>query len=626
MSALVFDLESDGLRDATKMWCLSASDIEEVVVDSWTILSDNLEEGVKYLGGAGKLIGHNIIGFDLPFLRDIYNWQPANDVEIVDTLVISRLLNPDRRKPFRYEGKSGPHSLDCWAYRVGKRKPSHDDWSQYSLEMLHRNREDVAINKLVLELLESEMEGHDWAESIELENNVLRIITQQEINGVYFDKDAATNLVTELDNRVRVIDNELEPRLPIHYSVHGVPVRKPFKNDGRYSKMVLDWFPELADSDAHFVSGPFSRIEEHRLDINSIKQVKDYFLEQGWIPTEYNFSKKTGQPTSPKLTEDSYGTITGGMGPQIKERLTLCHRRNQIQGWLDRVRPDGRLSAYANTCGTPTGRMRHSNVVNIPKAVCYPKGHERVGELVYATDSKYQYVPYGTEMRSLFTVPKSYKLVGCDAEQLELRLLAHFMGDDLYIQEILRGDIHAHNQRLAGLPTRDDAKTFIYAFLYGAGDEKLGSIIEGTAEDGARLRKAFLDGLPHLKKLITKVKRAANKGWLKGLDGRKLHLRRSDNGEVIKHKALNLYIQGAGAVVMKKAIVILDDLILSDTSIDAKKVLDMHDEFQFEVLERDAERVGELCVRAIVLAGEAFNLRIPMAGQFKVGLNWAETH
>jgi DNA polymerase I-like protein with 3'-5' exonuclease and polymerase domains len=472
--------------------------------------------------------------------------------------------------------------------------------------MLHRNREDVAINKLVLELLRNEMGDHDWAESIELENNVLRIMTQQELNGVYFDKDYADELVTELSDKVDAIDDDLTPNLPITYKPKGVPVRKPFKTNGQYSKMVLDWYPDLISDSTHAVGGPFTRIEEHRLDINSIMQIKAYFLENGWKPTEYNFSKKTGQPTSPKLTEDSYGTITGGMGPQIKERLTLCHRRNQIQGWLDRLREDGRLSACANTCGTPTGRMRHSNVVNVPKAA--------------------DYVPYGREMRSLFTVPKGYKLIGCDAEQLELRLLAHFMGDWLYIEEILSGDIHSHNQRLAGLPTRDAAKTFIYAFLYGAGDEKLGSIVGGDAEDGARLRKAFLDGLPDLKKLISKVKRAANKGWLKGLDGRKLHLRRSENGEVMKHKALNLYIQGAGAVVMKKAMVILDDLIRSDTSIDAKKVLDMHDEFQLEVADKDAEKVAELCERAIVLAGEAFNLRIPMAGQSKIGMNWAETH
>lgn len=608
MSCAVFDTEGDDLEpNATRMWCVSIQDMDatEESIESFDVKQDNLQEGLDRLNEFDEIMGHFIIGHDLPMLKRLYNWEPRDGVKLIDTLVLSRLSNPDRKRPYRYEGKSGPHSLDCWGYRVCRAKPSHEDWSTFSPAMLRRNREDVGINRLTKHLLDSEMDGHDWSESIELENNVLRIMTQQERNGVYFDVDRANELVDELTAKVKYIDDDLTPNLPIRYVARGVPVRKPFKTNGSYSKMSTDWYGEDIVTSPNLVGGPFTRLDILKLDINSIKQIKDYFLDNGWIPTEYNFSKKTGQPTSPKLTEDSYGTITGGMGPQIKERLTLCHRRNQIQGWLDRLRPDSRLTAGANTLGTPTGRMRHNNVVNVPKAA--------------------DYVPYGIQMRSLFCVPKGYKLVGCDAEQLELRLLAHYMGDQNYIQEILHGDIHTYNQTLAGLSTRDAAKTFIYAFIYGAGDEKLGAIVEGTGQEGTRLRKTFLDGLPELKRLITRVKRASNKGWLKGLDGRKLWLRRGDNGEIQKHKALNLYIQGAGAVIMKKAMVILDELILQDR-LDAKKVLDMHDEFQFEVLERDAERVAELCERAIVLSGESFNLKIPMAGQSKIGNNWAETH
>lgn len=608
MSAeVVFDIETNGIEDCDTVWCISQSTLGSDNVLSGSMRQHTLDEHLAILYEADTIVGHNIINFDLPVLKRLKGWTPKPETKVIDTLAISRLLNPDRRKPHGFKGKDGAHSLACWGYRIKRAKPVHEDWSVFSDEMLHRNREDVEINKTVLELLRMEMGDHDWTEAIDLEHKVSRIITQQEKNGVYFDLPRAKSLITELNELIANIDSDINPRLPIKYAASGVEVREPFKNNGQYKKMVLDWYPELDGNSVGFVSGPFTRIVGNKLDINSIAQVKEYFLKNGWIPTEYNYSKKTGQPTSPKLTEDSYGSITGGMGPQIKERLTLAHRRGQIQGWITRLRPDGRLSASANTCGTPTGRFRHRNVVNVPKAV--------------------DYVPYGKEMRSLFTVPKGYKLVGCDADQIELRLLAHFMNDPEYIQAILDGDIHSYNQAIAGFETRDQAKTFIYAFLYGAGDEKLGRIIGGDAADGARLKKAFLDGLPKLKALIKRVKTASNKGWLQGLDGRKMWLRRGEGGEVQKHKALNLYIQGADGVFMKKTMVILDELMLAHTpKLDAMKVLDMHDEFQFEVAEKDVDAAVELMEKALVLAGESFNLRIPTTGTAKVGMNWSETH
>tara|TARA_R110000772_G_scaffold121664_2_gene227931 strand:- start:2113 stop:3999 length:1887 start_codon:yes stop_codon:yes gene_type:complete len=628
MSAAVIDTEGDNLlQNITVMHCASAQNYSRPQkVDSWTVANDawgTIDGFLEYLDTLEEIIGHNIIGFDLPMLEKLYGWKPKATVKIRDTLILSRLYNPDRRRPLGHTGRSGPHSLDAWGYRINRSKPAHEDWSVYTPAMLHRNQEDVGINVTTARMLEDEAAGHDWSQAEALENEVLRIITQQEVNGVYFNLEAAKELIYTLNQRIEAIDAELIPRLPITYRVRGVPVNRPFKANGEHSKMVLDHYPN--PSDYLSVGGPFSRVDAVRLDLGSIQQVKEYLLTQGWIPIEWNFSKLTGERTSPKLTEESYGTIKGNMGELVKERITCVHRRSQVTGWLDRLRPDGRLSACANTIGTPTGRFRHSNVVNVPKAVCYPKGHPRVGQLVDYLDAEYQYVPYGTEMRSLFCVPKGFRLVGCDAEQIELRILAHYMGDALYIEEILSGDIHTYNQLLAGLPNRDAAKTFIYAFIYGAGDALLGAIVGGTSADGARLRESFLQGLPELKRLITKAKRAAKKGWLKGLDGRKLHLRRGDDGNVQTHKALNLLIQAGGAVVMKTAMVILDKM-MSDENIDGKKVLDMHDEFQWEVSIKDSQRAAELMELSIVEAGKELGLKIPMAGQSKIGDNWAETH
>jgi len=228
------------------------------------------------------------------------------------------------------------------------------------------------------------------------------------------------------------------------------------------------------------------------------------------------------------------------------------------------------------------------------------------------------YSPYGKECRSCWTVPEGYKLVGIDASGLELRMLAHYMADEEYVNEIINGDIHTANQQFAGLKSRDEAKTFIYALIYGAGDEKIGSIIKGNRNDGKRLRERFLTGLPALRTLKERVDRAAEKGYLKGLDGRKILLRH-------KHAALNTLLQGGGAIVMKKGLVILDNYIRLNT-LDAKFVANIHDEWQIQVKESQADFVGRLGVEAIEKAGEYFKMRCPLTGEYKIGDSWYETH
>jgi len=228
------------------------------------------------------------------------------------------------------------------------------------------------------------------------------------------------------------------------------------------------------------------------------------------------------------------------------------------------------------------------------------------------------YSPFGKDCRSCWTVGEGYKLVGVDASGLELRMLAHYMADEEYVNEIINGDIHTANQKFAGLESRDKAKTFIYALIYGAGDEKIGTIIDGSRNDGKRLRERFLSSLPSYKTLKERVDRAAEKGFLKGLDGRKLLLRH-------KHAALNTLLQGGGAIVMKKALCILDKR-LKQCNIDFKFVANIHDEWQIEVKECQANRVGQLAVQSIIDAGKHFDMRCPLDGEFRIGGNWSETH
>jgi len=282
----------------------------------------------------------------------------------------------------------------------------------------------------------------------------------------------------------------------------------------------------------------------------------------------------------------------------IARYLMLQKRISQVSSWFDVVKEDGRVHGRVITNGAVTGRMTHisPNMAQVPNS-----GSE-----------------YGAECRELWTVDTGNKLVGIDASGLELRMLAHYMKDVKYIDEILNGDIHSTNQKAAGLESRNIAKTFIYAFLYGAGAAKIGSIIGGAEDEGRELIERFLINTPALRKLKRTVKGLAKKGYLPGLDGRHLLVRS-------EHSALNTLLQGAGAILMKKSLVILNNKLKCGI-IDAKFCANVHDEWQVEVPEEDAERVGKMAVEAIEEAGVALGLRCPVTGEYHVGNNWKETH
>ena len=264
----------------------------------------------------------------------------------------------------------------------------------------------------------------------------------------------------------------------------------------------------------------------------------------------------------------------------------------------------GRMHGEVVTNGAVTGRMTHNkpNVAQTPSLKS----------------------PYGAECRSLWTVPAGKKLVGVDVSGLELRMLAHYMAlhdGGVYGREVVEGDVHTANMEAAGLSNRDQAKTFIYAFLYGAGNQKIGSIVGKGARHGGILKKRFLEGLPALNKLIRGVtKKAKTTGTLKGLDGRPLNIRH-------QHAALNTLLQSAGALVCKRwAVECEDEIIRRGWQDRVLFVANIHDEIQFEVDEEIAEEWAKIAVECIVRAGQYFNIRVPLTGDANVGNNWKETH
>ena len=544
---------------------------------------DTLNEGIKFLQQADTLIGHNILGYDIPVIKKLTGVDLYNSDKIIDTLVLSRLLNPTRE---------GGHSIAKWGYKLGVPKKDSPEWSSFTKEMLSYCERDVAINTKLLRHLRKESLGFS-KECIKLEHKVTHILEQQKQNGFLFNDEQAMFLASELSCKLKETEDKVhETFKPIW--VDDKMVKPKLKKDGKLSKQGLTEQEYSDIIEGTLERKPFMRKTLQEFNLGSRKQIGQRLQELGWKPQKFT---PTGQAI---VDETTLKKITHIKEAQLIADFLLYQKRlAQVHSWIDAVyEDDGRVHGSVICTGAITGRMAHRspNMAQVPAV----------------------YSPYGKECRSCWIVPKGYKLVGIDASGLELRLLAHYMADEEYVNEIINGDIHTANQQFAGLKSRDEAKTFIYALIYGAGDEKIGSIIKGNRADGKRLRERFLSGLPTLRTLKERVDRAAEKGYLKGLDGRKILLRH-------KHAALNTLLQGGGAIAMKKALIILEDNIRLN-GLDAKFVANIHDEWQIQVLESQADFVGRLGVEAIEKAGQHYNMRCPLTGEYKIGDSWYETH
>ena len=577
MKEIVFDIEANGLKP-DKIWCIVAKPLGEAVV---SFGPDKIEEGIQFLNSADSLIGHNILGFDLPVIKKLYNIDLSKHV-IKDTLVMSRLFNPVRENG---------HSLKTWGYIVGFPKNEQpEDWDSFSQNMLKYCQQDVILNEKVYQRLLKEGENFD-EESINLEHGVAEVLKDQEDNGFEFNQEYAMMLVAQLKERMFQVEKEVQEV----FKPKMVDIKQVFpklKKDGTLSKSGLT----SEEYDKLITSGdykPFMRQKLQPFNLGSRKQIGEYLTDFGWKPNRFT---PTGQPI---VDESSLAKVKNIPEARlIAEFLLLQKRIAQIDSWILAVQEDNRVHGFVIPNGTITGRMSHRapNVAQVPSVAS----------------------EYGKECRSCWTVRDGYKLVGIDASGLELRMLAHYMDDKEYTNEVTEGDIHTANQKAAGLKSRDQAKTFIYAFIYGAGDAKIGSVVGGNQRDGAKLRKSFLDNNPSLKLLRERVSKAAKRGYLKGLDGRKIYVRS-------EHAALNSLLQGGGAIVMKRALLMLQSLIKLN-ALDAKFVANIHDEWQMEVREDLADFVGELAVGCIEKAGEYYKLRCPLTGEYKIGGDWSETH
>lgn len=566
---MFLDIETNGL-DPDTIW-VAVTMQDDVVHAHYD--RDSLSQA---LTGNFPVVGHNLIGFDLPVLDKL--WGITVDKRRVrDTLVLSRLANPQRE---------GGHKLAVWGG-----KGDHDDWTCLSKEMVDYCVQDVhvtakAYNKLKLELRNFKQE------SIDLEHEVQWIMQEQIRNGWLLDMRHAMDLLATLKERKLVVEDEVHKVFKPKW-VDVKQVVPKTKKDGSLSKVGLtdDEYQKVQQSGYR---SPFMRRALKPFNLGSRQQIGEYLIDFGWEPCKLT---PTGQPMVDEAVLSTVKDIP--QAALIAEYLMLQKRVAQVQSWVDEADPEtDRVHGYVNTNGAVTGRMTHSK----PNLAQVPAG----------------YSPYGKECRQCWIARDGYKLVGFDASGLELRMLAHYMNDEDYTNEVIGGDIHTANQHLAGLESRDSAKTFIYALLYGAGDAKLGTVAGGGAGAGRVLRERFMSNLPAYAALKGRISQEAVQGRINGLDGRLLHIRS-------EHAALNTLLQSAGAIVMKKALCLLQEYAKL-WGLDYYFVGNIHDEVQAEVRSDQADKYGRLAVSCLEAAGIELGLNCKLTGEYKVGESWAETH
>lgn len=460
---LVFDLESNGLLDQLdRIHCLCLKDID--TQQTYSFAPSEVETGVKMLMEADLIIGHNVISFDIPALKKVYPWFKIRKSRVRDTLIMSLLLYPDlsdRDQRLVATDESFPkkligrHRLEAWGYRLKCFKGEYEGgWSEWSQEMQDYCDQDVEVTDRLWTLIESK--GVDPV-ATELEHQVKWVIAEQERCGFPFDEDAAEHLKKTLNKRRAELEAELQDTFPPWEQELGLFTPKVNNKSRGYVKGV----PIMKTKTVVFNPGSRMHIESRLKAIH------------GWKPSEYTEDGRA------KVDERVLSSLPYKEAKLLSEYLMLQKRIGQVSdganGWLKKIQA-GRIHGQVITNGAVTGRATHRspNVAQTPAV----------------------YVPYGKECRSCWTASKGRVLIGADVSGLELRMLANRMwryDEGEYSKEVVDGDIHTANQTAAGLPTRNDAKTFIYAFLYGAGDAKIGSIIGKGSSAGKKIKNTFFD-------------------------------------------------------------------------------------------------------------------------------------
>ena len=624
MRTLFFDIETNALEDFTNLTdlhtvhCLSVYD--PMTSKMVTFAGDSIHRGLQALAEADRIVGHNVIKFDIPALKKMYGFSPPL-VKVIDTLVLSRCIFSDlRNEDFgrnNFDPKLvGSHSLKAWGHRMGKQTKltyGEEDgaFDHYNEEMKKYCERDCIVTQLLYDYL---MKQEPSRVMIGIEHWFAFIIAQQERHGFSFDLDKADKLTAKLTSIRAELKDELQqmvaPKVEEMKSPAGWSIT--LKEEDKIEVLTAETKVKLKEMLK--ARGLKQTLLKEAVKSGNKKKTTLFNpgsrqqIAQALADLGYDLPKEP-DATTPKVDEGVLKKIDHPIAQKLLDYLLVQKRLGQLaegeQAWL-KLAKLGRIHGSVNTNGAVTGRCTHSN----PNVAQVPACR----------------VPYGEECRDLFGAGVGKKLVGCDASGLELRMLAHYLAfydRGEYGKIVTEGDIHTFNMERAGLENRDQAKTMIYALLYGAGPAKMGEIIGGGAKEGMQLKRKFLDNLPALKKLQDAIqKKVEHGGVLSGLDGRLLRIRSS-------HAALNMLLQSAGAVCMKVALIQLFHALGKSNWQHGREyafVANIHDEFQAEVIPDQAEAFGKLAVKAIRVAGVELKLNVQLDGEYKIGNTWAETH
>jgi DNA polymerase I len=636
---VVCDIEANGLNP-DRIWIIVAKDLHTDELHIFDTEEDIHTKFPEFAKTVDYWVGHNFLGYDRFVLNELIKGVNIETKNVVDTLVMSRLANPVRPE----------HNLEYWGTLLGYQKQEHEDWTRYSEEMKTRCITDVELNTRLYPVLCKELK--DFSEkSIRLEHEIATILELQRRKGFLLDIPKAQVLYEKLKARSEELMSQmLNDFAPIRQFVRNMKPRynASGKMHGQDSKTLANnVHEELSD-------GTYNIYEMIEFNPNSPSQIVARMNEAGWKPIEPTKSGKSW-----KVNETNLATLPEDAPDSCKNfvEFRICESRWKIvKEWLDHALegvngnpPDGRVHGSMKNIGANTHRMSHfaPNMGNLPSVRA----------------------KYGYECRSFLTTPDSLMLCGCDASGIQLRVLAHYMNDPEFTHAVAYGDPHTKNMEAAGLETRAQAKTFIYAWLLGAGDAKIGSIIGGSSRDGRDIKKQFLDRTPALARVVKEANYNAMKGYMIGLDGRRLPIKSA-------HYALSSYLQGGESVIMKYATFLWHKAMMDkNLMIDRKyhdQVAFVHDEWQTEIRkptvketylidlshapEKDRDdlaeawthpngkvwsvphkvsdthyksmysTVGELQVKALRKAGEFLELNCPIDGEYSIGNNWAETH
>ncbi len=565
MRRVVFDIEADGLSevviDKKGNPVPEGKEIYCVVIQDVDNPRDIKRFGPNDIEAAVKVLREAklIIGHNI-IMYDIpmlERFFGPIDTPSYDTLIVSRMMYPDRMSH-----PLGGNSLEHWGAHLGCEKLDFKDFSKYTEEMLTYCEQDVLVTLKIFE--EQKDFVARFKKSIRLEHILAHIISEQTQTGFGFDLDAAHELEMDLlMEKVEIEDHLCQTFPPI------VEERWSEKTGNRLKDKVTPFNP------------------------GSRKQIAERLGDKyGWIP------KKTDKG-NPKVDSAELKKLSWPEAKLLVRYFDIQKLQGMVEDWIKRATTsrDGRIHGSVNTQGTVTGRMT-------------------------ASQPNLQQVSGDKRARSLFVPRDGWKQVGIDASGLEARLLANRMSpwdDGEFGRVVLHEDIHTVNQQKAGLPTRDSSKTFFYALIYGAGDDKIGKIIDKGRKEGKIIKERYLKEMPALKKLLDNCKfQVAKKGTLTLLDGREVPCRS-------EHKALNVQIQGDGAMIMKVAQTLFNHL-LKPYQGKYNFMGTIHDEWQLECEPDLAEEIGRLGVKAIRLAGERLGCVVDMDGEYRVGDNWSECH